>query len=222
MPQRVTQSLRGAYTAGDVHREYARRWSPALGREMELLRFGHAGTPVVAFPTSMGRFYQWEDFGLVGALQGELEAGRLRLCCLDSVDGESWYAQDRPAPERVRRHLEDERYVLDEVRPEGPGPPVLTGPWFGAFRVVLLCVRHPARFRARLPLSGASSNRLCLDGYHAEHTSFTHPRAFLPGPTDDRSLAPLRAMAPLVVAPGEEDANVGDSRRLAEELRAKG
>jgi esterase/lipase superfamily enzyme len=203
-------------------REYERRWSLALGREMELLRFGHAGTPVVAFPTSMGRFYQWEDFGLVGALEAELEAGRLRLWCLDSVDGESWYAEDRPPPERVRRHLEYERHVLDEVLPEVPGPPVLAGPSFGAFHAVLLCLRHPDRFRGWVALSGVYDNSRWLDGYHADDTYFTNPLAFLPGLTDERYLALLRAMAPLVVATGEEDANVGDSRRLAEELRAKG
>ena len=81
-------------------REYVRRWSPALDREMELLRFGHAGQPVVAFPTSKGRFFQWEDFGLVGTLAGRLAAGNLRLWCLDSVDDESWYAEDRPAEAR--------------------------------------------------------------------------------------------------------------------------
>src|SRR5205809_3670326 len=124
-----------------MHREYVRWWSPALGRDMELLRFGHAGTPVVAFPASMGRFYQWEDFGLVGAIAPEIDEGRVRLWCVDSVDGESWYAGDRPARDRIRRHLEYERYVLDEVLAEVPGMPVLTGPSFGAFHAVLFCLR---------------------------------------------------------------------------------
>src|SRR6266542_5794028 len=120
-----------------MEREYVRRWSGALEREMELLRFGHAGQPVVAFPTSMGRFFQWEDFGLIGALASRLAAGHLVVWCLDSVDGESWYAEDRPPEARVERHLDYERYVLDEVLPDLPGPPVLTGPSFGAFHAVL-------------------------------------------------------------------------------------
>ena len=44
-------------------REYRKDWSDALGREMELLRFGEGGLPLLVFPTSQGRFYQWEDFG---------------------------------------------------------------------------------------------------------------------------------------------------------------
>jgi len=189
---------------------------------MELLRFGHAGAPVIAFPTSMGRFYQWEDFGLVGALEPAIAAGRARLWCVDSVDGESWYAADRPPGERVRRHLAYERYLLDEVLPGLPGPPVTTGPSFGAFHAVLSCLRHPDRFRGWVALSGVFDNSRWLDGYHGDDTYFTNPLAFLPGLRDERLLAPLRAMAPAVVATGEEDANVRDSLRLAEELRAKG
>src|SRR5215471_13155979 len=94
-----------------VEREYVRRWSPALGREMELLRFGETGQPVVAFPTSMGRFFQWEDFGLVGTLATRLAAGAMDLWCLDSVDEESWYSRELPPEARVERHLQYERYV---------------------------------------------------------------------------------------------------------------
>lgn len=199
-----------------------RRWSEALDREMELLRFGHAGQPVVAFPTSMGRFFQWEDFGLVGAMAGRLAAGSLSLWCLDSVDAESWYAEDRPPEARVQRHLQYERYVLDEVLPTLPEPPVLVGPSFGAFHSVLLCLRHPDRFRGWVALSGVYDNSRWLDGWSSDETYLTNPLAFLPDLTDERFLTPLRAMRPAVVATGSDDANVRDSVALAEALRAKG
>jgi esterase/lipase superfamily enzyme len=189
---------------------------------MELLRFGHGGQPVIAFPTSMGRFYQWEDFGLVGALASRLAAGELALYCVDSVDEESWYAETRAPADRVERHLEYERYVLDEILPEIDAAPVLVGPSFGAFHAVLFCLRHPDRFRGWIALSGVFDNSRWLDGYHSEDTYLTNPLAFLPGLTDERYLAPLRAMAPRVVATGTDDANVRDSVTLAEQLRARG
>ena len=49
-------------------REYHKWWSPRLGRDMELLVFGHAGLPTIVFPTSQGRFFEFEDRGMVGAL----------------------------------------------------------------------------------------------------------------------------------------------------------
>ena len=205
-----------------MQRDYIRRWSSALGREMELLRFGHGGQPVIAFPTSMGRFYQWEDFGLVGALATRLAAGELALWCVDSVDGESWYAEDRPPAARVARHLEYERYILDEVLPDVPAPPVLAGPSFGAFHAVLFCLRQPERFRGWIGLSGVYDNSRWLDGFHSDETYFTSPLAFVPGLSEERHLVPLRAMAPRVVATGSDDANVDDSVALAAGLREKG
>ncbi|HKF17834.1 MAG TPA: prolyl oligopeptidase family serine peptidase [Candidatus Dormibacteraeota bacterium] len=205
-----------------MDRQYLHGWSPSLGREMELLSFGHAGQPVLVFPTSMGRFYQWEDFGMVGLLASRLAAGRLSLWCLDSVDGESWYSEDRPPDERVSRHLQYEHYVLEEVLPRLPDRPVLTGTSFGAFHAALFCLRHPDRFHGWIGLSGLYDNSRFLDGFHSDETYFTNPLAFLPGLTEERYLTPLRAMSPKVVATGTDDPNVADSVALAEQLQAKG
>ena len=55
-----------------MNRELLKGWSQHLGREMELLWFGHAGIPAILFPTSMARYYEVEDFGLIGGLIGSL------------------------------------------------------------------------------------------------------------------------------------------------------
>ena len=60
-----------------MHREYRRWHSPSLNREMELLVVGHAGAPVLVFPTSMGKFYEWEDRGMLELLRTRLKS-RLR------------------------------------------------------------------------------------------------------------------------------------------------
>ena len=87
-----------------MQRSYEKWYSPALGREMELLWFGWSGYPVIAFPTSMGRFFQYEDSGTVAALAHKLEAGQLQLCCVDSVDTESWYNEGVHPAARAPRH----------------------------------------------------------------------------------------------------------------------
>src|SRR5262245_30637427 len=113
-----------------MHREYQSWHSPSLQRDMELLIFGQAGARVVVFPTSKGRFFDWEDRGLVAVLHEHVENGWLQLYCVDSVDAESWYAYDRPPAERVRRHEQYDHYLLTEVLPlsEGrnPNPFVIT------------------------------------------------------------------------------------------------
>ena len=55
------------------------RWrSPRLGQEMELRVYGHGGKPVVVFPCAGGRFFEYQDFGMVGAVSSFVEAGRDR------------------------------------------------------------------------------------------------------------------------------------------------
>jgi esterase/lipase superfamily enzyme len=202
-------------------RQYLRDWSPALNREMEVLRFGEQGPVLLAFPTSMGRFYQWEDFGLIGSLSDRIDRGEFQIWCIDSVDEESWYAEHKPPPERVRRHLDYERYLVDEVIPRLPAKPVAVGMSFGALHALLLALRHPWSVDGFIGLSGSYDAARWLDGYGEGEAYFVSPFAFLPNLEDDAYLAPLRAMPVKVVATGEDDANVNDSRHAAELLRAK-
>src|SRR3974377_374080 len=100
-----------------MHRDYQSWVSPSLGRAMEFLWFGTSGRPVLMFPTSMGRFYQNEDFSLTGALSGKVDSGEIQLVCVDSVDGESWYHKGVHPSERVRRHEQYDRYIHTEMIP---------------------------------------------------------------------------------------------------------
>jgi len=209
-------------TTTEMQRDYIKEYSHRLGRDMEILHFGHAGRTLLVFPTSMGRFFQWEDFGLVEGLGDLIESGAVQLVCVDSVDGESWYARDRPPAERVRRHLQYEAYIVDEVLPRLGGPPLACGASFGALHAVLLAARHPTRVGGFIALSGAYDTARWLDGYHDDNAYFTNLFAFLPGLTDAAYLGPLRAMDPKVIATGEQDPNVDDSRKLAALLRDKG
>jgi hypothetical protein len=58
-----------------MNREYQNCRSSRLGCEMEMLIFGRAGLPVLVFPTSGGRFYEFEDRGMIAAFAGKLDAG---------------------------------------------------------------------------------------------------------------------------------------------------
>src|ERR1700761_2616213 len=100
-----------------MQREYFRWWSHDLGRDMELLCFGHAGTKVLVFPTSQGRFFEYENNGMVGSVADRIEHGLLQLYCVDSVDAESWYNRHAHPYWRVQRHMQYERYLVGDVLP---------------------------------------------------------------------------------------------------------
>ncbi len=209
-----------------MKRDYRKWWSPALDRDMELLVFGDRGTPVLVYPTSMGRFFQWEDFGMIDHLAARIEEGWLQLWCVDSVDSESFYNKTRPAQERAARHLAYERYVVDEVVPairaENPVDyRIAIGASFGALHALTLATRRPGIVRKAIGLSGAYDTSRWLDGLREGDAYFVNPLAFLPNLNDERYLEPLRATE-VVIATGHDDRNADDSRRLAALLQQKG
>lgn len=205
-----------------MNREYHKWRSPRLGRDMELLIFGHAGQPVLVFPTSMGRFFEFEDRSMVGALGDRIEAGRLQLYCLDSVDAESWYNRAVPPSWRVGRQLQFEQYVLEEVLPlvrsrlpEGADTRVVaTGCSLGAFQAAELAFRHPRVVNRMIALSGKYENSSFLDGYSDREAYLTNPLGFLPGLKDPYYLDPLRAMD-IVIVTGSTDPHVHEARELS-------
>src|SRR5437016_1420987 len=136
---------------------------------MELLAFGHGGAPVLAFPTSMGRFYEWEDFGMVATLAHHLEQGWVQLYCVDSVDGESWYNHYVPGAVRGARHTQYERYLLEEVLPfvRGQNPTaflIVTGCSFGAYHAANFSFKHPDVVNRCIAISGTYDLHFLLDG----------------------------------------------------------
>jgi len=182
-----------------MNREYVVWESPSLGRRMELLYFGHGGWPMIWFPTSVGRFYQNEDFGLIGAVADLLEAGRLQVVCVDSVDAESFYATDRPPSERIRRHDSYDRYVAQEVVPwllgrtGGFGRVGTLGASFGAYHAANFGFRHPEAVDKVVAFSGKYDIHSFLDGYWDEVCYFHCPTAYVPN-MDSEWIAKLSAM----------------------------
>ena len=58
-----------------MNREYHKQYSQELHREMEMLVFGHGGTPLLVFPTSKGRFFEYEDRGMEANLAHNTDNG---------------------------------------------------------------------------------------------------------------------------------------------------
>ena len=208
-----------------MHRAYHRWDSPALNRPMELLVFGHAGAPVIVFPTSQGRFFEYEDRGMVGALAQHIEQGWVQLICLDSVDSESWYASWAHPRGRLHRHDQYERYVLDEVLPfvrsQNSNPFTMThGCSFGAIHAMLFGLRYPTHFRRVLGFSGYYDVHRFLDGYHDEEVHYHNPLDIVRGLQDGQLLHEIRRLE-IIMAIGREDGAAQTNSDLSDALWSK-
>jgi esterase/lipase superfamily enzyme len=208
------------------NREHHRWFSPALGRDMELLVFGHAGARVLVFPTSQGRFYEWEDRGMIHALGEHLANGWIQMYCVDSVDAESWYANWKHPDDRARRHLQYEQYLLHEVLPysrhRNPNPFLMaTGASFGAYHAVDLAFRHPHHFGRVIGMSGLYDIRRFADGHYGPLVYSNNPSHFVSDLADPGHLEAMRRMD-IILATGRDDAFVENNRHLSRILWEKG
>ena len=207
-------------------REHHRWFSPSLGRDMELLIFGHAGARSLVFPTSMGRFYEWEDRGMIGAVTEHLERGWLQMYCVDSIDGESWYARHRHPADRARRHLAYEAYLLREVLPltmhRNPNPFLITtGASFGAYHAANFAFRNPGLVGRLLGLSGMYDIKEQTEGWSDETIYFNSPTDFLQNEHDPARLAALRKID-IIIAIGRDDRMRASNEWLSQVLSSKG
>lgn len=209
-----------------MNREYHKGISSRLGRTMELLVFGQAGLPVLAFPTSGGRFYDFEDQGMVAALAAKIESGQLQLFCVDSIDSESWYNRQIPPRLRVARHLQYERYILDEVVPSvrarnNHESLLAMGCSLGGYHAVNLALRHPDTVAGFISLSGIFDLTGFLDGYYDQECYFNLPTHYLPKLTDPRYLDQFQRNGNYVLATGWDDQCLAQNQELGAILAAK-
>ena len=190
-----------------------------------MLVFGHDGLPVMVFPTSCGRYYEFEDRGMVSAIAGKIDAGEVQLFCVDSVDAESWYNQDVAPRWRIARHMQYEEYIMREVIPlvrKMNQNPLLAaiGCSFGAYHVANLSFRHPDVFTGFLTMGGAFDVSNFLRGYYDQDCYFNLPTHYLPNITDPWYLDRYRSNT-YVLAIGEHDMCWNANERMADVLRAK-
>ncbi|MCC7358342.1 MAG: esterase family protein [Anaerolineales bacterium] len=209
-----------------MNREYHRWYSPSLNRDMELLIFGHAGARLLVFPTSLGKYYEWEDRGMIGVLGEHLERGWLQLYCVDSVDAESWYARRSHPGARAWRHVQYDNYLTREVVPlmgqKNNNRFTLTaGASFGAYHAVNYAFRHPDLIQRTLGFSGIYDIRQWTDGFHDDNVYYNNPLEYLPNEHDPWRLDRLRAMD-IILVTGKDDPNRASTEALSGVLWNKG
>jgi esterase/lipase superfamily enzyme len=209
-----------------MRREYAKWHSGRLGREMELLIFGEGGMPVLVFPTSGGRFFEFEDRGMIAAIEDKIHNGVVQLYCVDSVDRESWYCPEAPGRQRIIRHMAYEQYVMDEVLPlvrhrNSDWRLLALGCSFGGYHAVNIALRHPEEFTGFVSLSGIFDLSHFLGGYYDTDCYLNLPTHYLPNLTDARYLEKYRRSR-YVLATGWDDQCLSESQRLDQVLKVAG
>lgn len=213
-----------------MHTEYHKWWSPHLGQEMELKVYGEQGKPLLVFPAQAGRFYEYEDFGMIAAIAEFIEAGRVHVFTVDSVDAQSWANFAAHPAERARRHEDYDRYIVREVVPfihsrgHAEHKAFTTGVSMGAYHAANFFFRHPDCFDGCIALSGLFRLNHFIGDYMDETVYFNTPLAYLRN-LEDPVYLDLYRQSQIVVCVGQgawEDEMRVDAAELRSVLESKG
>jgi esterase/lipase superfamily enzyme len=213
------------WSEATMRRSYHRWFSPALGRDMEVLVLGEAGARVLAFPPSKHPFSDWEDRGLVGALAPQINNQQIQLFCVDQVDAESWYGDNLPPAQRARRYSQYQKYLVEEAEPftrRQNGNPFLiaAGPSFGAYHAATFALRNPALVGRVLGMSGNYDIKRFAGGYYDDNVYFHNPADFVANEHESGRLAALRRLE-IILAIGRDDPLLAGNQELSRLLWSK-
>jgi len=185
------------------------------------------------FPAEGGDAGEFERRGMVSAVGDLLEAGRIKLYCVDSFDRESWSDRGIPLEERARRHGVYEAWILGEVVPfvradsGGAGELITCGVSLGAFHAANFALKRADVFPLAIGLSG-NYDPAAWDGWgeRGDAVYFNNPMDYVTHLEGDH-LEWLRRQVSLLLVCGQgqwEDTTgaLESTRRFAALLAGKG
>ncbi|GAA1606455.1 alpha/beta hydrolase-fold protein [Kribbella hippodromi] len=196
---------------GRMERVQVELEAPGLDRRGTVIRYGHFGRPVLVFPSEQGRAWDYENNGMVDAVAGLIEAGRVKLYCVDSYDHVSWSDRSIQLEVRARRHEFYESWIVNQVVPkiaaDSPGVRdiITTGCSLGAYHALNFAFKRSDLF----PIAICQSGNYDAASWHAwgergDATYFNNPADYLPNLSGDH-LEYLRSRLFILLTVGQGD-----------------
>jgi esterase/lipase superfamily enzyme len=207
-----------------------RRWIELGPRG--LLAYGHYGRPLLAFPSEQGHAGQYEDFGMIDAIGWLIEAGRVKVYAVDSLDAWTWHDRGLPLEARARRHGEYEDWIVNAVAPwirddcAGQTEIMTTGVSFGAYHAANFALKRADLFPLAICQSGVYDLSVVGWGERGDAVYFNNPLDYV-GHLHGDHLDWLRSRVNLLLICGQgawEDTTgaLESTRHFAGLLREKG
>lgn len=202
--------------------------SPSLHMDLTLIRYGYHGLPLLLYPTAGGDAAEPERFFLIRSLEPFILEGRLKVYCVDSMNGRTWLTESH-VPHAVWIQKQFDACIRNEVVPairadcRSDDIEIMTaGASIGAFNALLSICRHPDIFNRALCMSGTFDLQRWLQGQWYEEFYHLSPLHFVPNLPEGTQLERLRQRNVLIVTGKGPHENPGESWKVAHALGSKG
>ena len=188
-------------------REIHQWYSPALQKEMPIATYGHYGFALLMIPTAAADFLEYERFELIDHLAPMIDAGKIKVFSVNSINTESWMNKGMEGAHKAIRQNQFNEYIFNEVVPfiqthtSRETPIVTTGASFGALHAMNVFLKRPDLFRGVIAMSGVYDLMEYTDGYYDEQVYFNSPIHYIPNLTDHETLEKIRT-GKMVIASG--------------------
>ncbi|MDY5908995.1 MAG: alpha/beta hydrolase-fold protein [Bullifex sp.] len=161
-------------------------YSEILGRDMSYKTFGKRGGRLcIAFAPQNGRYWDFENFGMVETIMPWIESGEIYLVLADSMDEISWSGKDIPGSVRAENQERWYHYIIDELYPSAKRQcgnrekAIAIGCSMGGYHAGNFFFRRPDKFSAMVSLSGTFNSDLFFGSYMDSVLYDNCPAAFL-------------------------------------------
>src|SRR5690606_3554126 len=160
---------------------------PGGPRDLNVIRYGHFGRPLLMFPSEAGQAWQPADFGLIDAIAPLIDTGRVTVFTVDTLDDWTWSAYDIATEERAHRHGVYHRWLVDSVVPwifdelGGRTDILTTGVSMGAYHAVQATLTRADLFPTAIAMSG-NYDPAGFRGFGelGDATYFANPMSYVP------------------------------------------
>lgn len=212
-----------------MERQLTSWYSPSLNKEMPIAVYGHYGFALLMVPTASADYLEYERFQLMDHLRPWVEAGKVKIYSIDSINNESWMNNQMNPLDKVIRHKQWNDYVYNEVVPfirtnSSPETPIITcGASFGALHSMNLFLKRPDIINGVIAMSGVYELTEYTKGFFNDDVYFNSPMHFIPNLTDHHILEQIRSSRHIHILTGSGDyEDPSSSGRFAKILYDKG
>jgi len=212
-----------------MHKETTSWYSPALNKEMPIATYGHYGFALLMIPTAAADYQEYERFKLIDALSPFINAGKMKVYSIDSMNKESWMNNTMEPAHKAIRHNQFNNYVHNEVIPfirsnSSNETYIYTcGASFGALHAMNLFLKKPDLINGVISMSGVYDLTEYTKGYWDEQVYYNSPMHYIPNLNDAWFLGKIRASHHIHIYTGSGDYEDPESnRRFSQVLWDKG
>jgi esterase/lipase superfamily enzyme len=183
-------------------------YSPSLQEDMPIAVYGHHGFSLLLVPTAAADYLEYERFQLIDTLKPFIEAGKLKVYSVNSINNQSWLNNTMEPSHKAIRHNQFNNYIFNEVIPyihtnSGSQTPIyISGASFGALHSMNLFLKRPDLIHGVIAMSGVYDLAEYTKGYFDEQVYFNSPLHYLPKLSDEWYLSRIRSSAHIHILSG--------------------